>query len=513
MDSSKSCAPSHPNLVVGYLDGTPKVRKSVKLAGVTPPVDIRVHNSNIDALERAVKERVFYVKDSAGNFVRPPKPRSTKFFSDRLAAFTTLLEDHLPSTAPITQSAFVDSYRGRKHVVYQNAVKSLYEQDFELKDAEIKCFIKAEKMNTTSKPDPVPRVIQPRSPRFNVLLGCFLRPIEERIYGAIARVYGEKTVMKGLNALESGKLLATKWGKFNRPVAIGLDASRFDQHVSVAALRWEHSVYLRCFEGADRAELAKLLELQCYNQCSGYVPDGFVKYETDGCRMSGDMNTGLGNCLLMTAMIHAYCSSRQIETFELANNGDDCVVIIEETDLARFSKGLTDWFLQMGFNMVVESPVYELEEVVFCQTQPIRYDSGIYDYIMVRDPRVAIAKDCYSITPLNEKEFLGWLGCNGVGGLALTGCIPVWQDFYALLSRSSRGIISKVDTQSWGVRMMKSGMKRGYGTVKPLTRASFYVAFGIPPDAQRVIESHYQQMSILTYDNKSIPDCCRLLPL
>ncbi len=113
--------------------------------------------------------------------------------------------------------------------------------------------------------------------------------------------------MKGMDVRTVAKVLREKWDMFPNPVAIGLDASRFDQHVSVPALEFEHSVYLSCFkQKKHRERLAKLLKLQLENHCTGYAEDGVIKYTTTGTRMSGDMNTSLGNCVLMCSLIHSY---------------------------------------------------------------------------------------------------------------------------------------------------------------------------------------------------------------
>lgn len=251
-----------------------------------------------------------------GLFVPPHKPLGKQHFFCALQIFTDKLLRRLPSTVPITQQQFVDTYRGRKHVLYTQALASLVSRQLEAKDSAVKVFVKYEKFNFSSKPDAVPRVISPRSPRFNVEFGRFIRPIEERIFDAIGKVYGRTTVMKGMNAAQSGELIYEKWAAFRQPAAIGLDAERFDQHVSKEALSYEHFIYQRCFwSQRDKRRLSKLCMQQLVNRCSGHVTDGWLKYTTDGCRMSGDMNTSLGNCVLMCAMVYSYaaeCGSNRV---------------------------------------------------------------------------------------------------------------------------------------------------------------------------------------------------------
>jgi len=466
------------------------VRKYFQIVGFSSPANYLVHNSSINNLARGVLTRVFYVKGKT-----PPKPRDG-IYSERLLYFSKLLWRKLPPTTPVSRQNFVDFYKGRRKILYQKACDSLLRSGISHKDAQIKAFVKAEFINSDDKPDPDPRVISPRDPRYNVEVGKYLRPIEHKVYGAIADIFGEPTVLKGYNAQSTGKIFHDKWKKYRKPVAIGLDASRFDQHVSVNALKWEHSIYNGIFR---TKELKKLLRWQLKNRVSGYCRDGKLRYNVDGCRMSGDMNTAMGNCLIMCALVHAYLKLRGIRG-SLANNGDDCVVIIESHHLDSFTNGLDEWFLEMGFNMKVEKPVYEMEGIEFCQTHPI-YIGG--SYLMVRNFPKAIAKDCLSLKTLDSPLICkSWMAAVGEGGLSLTGGIPVYQDFYSSYVRSSTNIPLgrnkkiKVDVElTGGIAWLSKGMNLKYSKISPETRFSFYLAFGITPDAQMELEGYYRKQN------------------
>jgi hypothetical protein len=469
-----------------------KTRKTYLVNGASPSVEFRAHNNNIVNLERAVNERVFLVARDGG-YAEPPRPRSSEFFAGRLSGFRKLLATKLFKTTPISYDQFVGLYTGRRRLVYQQAADSLLRGETLIRrDAMIRCFVKAEKVNFSSKSDPTPRVIQPRSPRYNIEVGRYLRPIEERIYKSIAKVFGSRTVFKGMNAVEQGKLMSEKWRRFRNPVAVGLDASRFDQHVSPAALAWEHEVYASCFR--DPEYLKELLSWQLSNSGVGFCADGRLRYTVDGCRMSGDMNTALGNCLLMCAMVHAYCAYSSITQFELANNGDDCVVIMESDCLGRFTFGLDAWFTEMGFTMKVESPVYELERIEFCQTRPVLGPRG---YTMTRIPQVAMAKDCMSLVPVDRKcDYDGWLAAVGLGGLSLTSGMPVWQSFYRAFVRGSSGARPKDDDQHTGFKMLASRLDPIERPVTQEARYSFWLAFGVTPDAQMALEEYYDRSDL-----------------
>lgn len=473
--------------------GCAKIRKYTRISKVGSDVEIIPFNNDIQTLQRAVVERVFTVK-SDSKFIRPPRP-AKRHFGDTMAGVFKLLKGFLPSTAPISHDSFVMSYKGRKQEVYKQALREIREAGSNVKDdAKLNVFVKFEKTDHTSKKDPVPRVISPRDPKFNIRVGRYLKPLEDRLFKSLGKLFGHKTVIKGVNAVRSAELLREKWDMFREPVAVGLDASRFDQHVSLDALRWEHLIYLNCFKQRKHHDrLRRLLKLQELNTCVGYTPDGKLKYNVKGTRMSGDMNTSLGNCVLMCSMIKAYLMERGING-QLANNGDDCVVFMEKVDLNHFSDGLYDWFLALGFNMAIEAPVYQFDEIEFCQTKPVFDGLG---WIMCRNPHTAINKDSVMLKPYaSASEFRGWLDAVGTGGLAMAGGIPVFQELYRTYQRCGQRRKISEDLLPWSFTNMSKGMTRQYGTVSPAARASFYWAFDVTPDEQIALEDYYSKLII-----------------
>lgn len=508
----RSEAPDHCDLVVHRKVGAHKHTRTVHiLSKVAPDTNVCVYNSDIDTLERAIKERVYYVKSFDGSWGPPPLP-GRNVVAMRLADFRRSFLRHMPSTTPVSRRSFVEMYQGRRRVVYEKALESLLQLGVTKRDSHIKPFVKAEKGKLGSRP----RVIQPRSPRYNVEVGKFIKPLEEHIYKAIERVCGTPTVMKGYNAREVGNIIATKWGMFTDPVGLGLDAVSFDQHYSRDALKWEHSCYIPCFRSPDdRAELSKLLSWQLRNKGWGHCSDGKLKYSVDGRRMSGDMNTASGNCLFMCAAVVSYCWKLKIK-FQLVNNGDDCVVIVERRDMARFKAGVSNWFLDLGFTLQVEDPVFELERLEFCQAHPV-FDGQ--SYVMVRNLR-AFTKDSCCLIPLNsDYTRKSWFGAVGDAGMSLTGGLPIWQEFYALYQRTAgamssvrrrRGAQHILDQAAFETGMMfaAKGMQRRYGDVSAQARYSFWLAFGITPDHQVAVERLYASTPVIAVDEAN--DYCPL---
>lgn len=485
----------------------PHRRRYYQLRDMSPPVDFRVHNSSIVNLVRGLVTRVFLYKG-----VTPTQPLRN-IYERRLSYFRRLLVRGFNSTTPISRQEFVGYYRGRKATIYQKAVDDLVNRAISPTDAHIKAFVKAERINFSDKHDPDPRIIQPRDPRYNVEVGRYLRPIEDRLYHQVAVVFGEDTIFKGYNSQQMAAKFVEKWSRYTKPCGIGLDASRFDQHVSVDALKWEHSIYNRIY---NSKELKRLLRWQLVNYGRGYTRDGSVKYQVDGRRMSGDMNTGMGNCLLMCAMVHCYAFEKGIK-ISLANNGDDCMVVMESSDAHSFTSDLSQWFTEMGFVMKVEKPVYDLERVEFCQTHPINVDGT---WLMVRKCATAIAKDCISLQQIVSPYMLrAYLSAVGLGGLSLSGGVPIFQSFYCSLIRSAERLHHrrrrrKAPVQAsycldGGLAWLSKGMCRKKSPISQETRYSFWLAFGITPDMQVAIERYYDNAQIWyapVLDGAHLPD-------
>lgn len=474
---------------VSYLSGIPKRKTVSVVSGFSTDKEYGVFNVNLDNACKAVLERMLYVKGpSLSGFVRPPVPTQNSY-RDRLENQLEYVKKHAFAATPLTKEQFLGSYEGRRRAMYENAYESLNKKSLTVKDSYIQWFLKCEKVHFTEVKEAVPRGISPRSPRYHVSIGPYIKRIEKEIYKVLAKMFKSKhTVFKGLNAAVRGHNMRLLWDDFKDPVAIGLDASRFDQHVSEEALDFEHQVY-KLFYPRDK-RFSMYLEWQKKNKCFVNLVEARFKFVVHGRRMSGDMNTALGNCLLMSVLVHAYLESVSVRG-KLANDGDDCVLIIEKRDLERLGT-LSEWFLEMGFNMKVETPVCVFEEIEFCQAKPVWTPDG---WIMVRNPHTSIPKDCISIKPLNTSKLARrWMRAVGQCGMSLTGGIPVVQQFYQSFIDVAGNVKSLANdpTMETGMKYLAVGMHRNYHEPHWMTRVSFFRAFGIDPDKQILIESTYR---------------------
>jgi len=240
-------------------------------------------------------------------------------------------------TAPITYEEFLGHYTGAKRKMYTDAVETVRSHGVRPKDAECKMFIKSEKTKFTSgekKKNPDPRAIQFRGRAYSARFATFLKPIEEKIYKLEGNAYNGlppgRQIAKGLNQRQKGALFQSKWNSFTDPAGIVVDGTRFDAHVTKELQEGEHMVYQLA---NPTPEFRQLLQRQIKNIVKSAKG---VSYEVMFRRMSGDMNTAVGNCLIMVMIIVSFFNRYFPGVpFQLMDDGDDCIIIVERKDKDR----------------------------------------------------------------------------------------------------------------------------------------------------------------------------------
>ncbi len=469
-----------------------KTRRYVVVEGFGPDHTLGVFNNNTATIERAFVERYFLCKDG-DRFRRALVPEQRIWKQRELLSFRKDVVKCVAQLPVLSESEVVNMYHGAKHRTYEAARLALLRRPICRDDAKLTSFVKFEKQDLGK----APRIINPRSACYNLVLGKYLKHAEKPIFKAINAAFGahtQATVIKGFNAIDSARILRQKWERFGNTVAVGLDATKFDMHVSVDALRYEHSLYRSLFPGCK--ELKRLLRWQEHNEGCAYADDGKVTFSIEGTRSSGDLNTSLGNCIIMCALIRSFARERGI-TIELANNGDDCVVFMEGNDLESFENGMDAWFRRHGFAMQVEEPCYRFENIEFCQTHPLLTING---WLMVRNHKAVFVKDPMCLVPTqNHRTLRKWMYAVGECGAHATHGVPVQHAFYQSMMRlglpcSSRfsDVIFRGTTWKWKVR----GLTNLSDEIIPHARESYFAAFGILPDAQIQIEQQFASATI-----------------
>lgn len=413
----------------------------------------------------------------------------------------------LPQTVEEDYYEMPKRYSGRKATRYLDATNSVLGDGFDVKrHSLIKAFVKAERTDGFSKANPDPRMIQFRDPRYCVEISRFLKPIEEHLYrmkGISRGVPRTRNVAKGLNQVERACLLRSKIVPFVDVRILSLDASRFDKHVSRELLELEHLVYTT---SNPHPLFARLLRAQLDNKC--FSTRG-IKYRTRGKRMSGDMNTALGNCVIMMMMLYTFMD--WCGKWDCLDDGDDVLLLVEGYDLERVQSSVKAEFLKFGMTMKVEHVSDELHDVEFCQSKVIDCCGGIK---FVRNPfkvlSCALSGVRYFGDPNGRRNLLYSIGtCE----LVLNLGVPVLQSFSIAIRRNARGKLNFNLLGEAEVRFRRE-LKTYNMTVvnvEPLVitdraRDTFALAFGIDVQTQLRMESWLENWSFNIEGGMELPE-------
>lgn len=391
--------------------------------------------------------------------------------------------------ACLTWRTFVDSVTipGKKRI-YERALGNLLDGGYQKWMSRLSSFIKVEAVCGTTKGSADPRMIQARSPEFNIVFGCYYKPIEHLLLTLDwSRVFPwapkGRLIAKGLNNVQRGRLLRAKWETFKNPICFDFDASRFDQSVSVEFLEMCHEFYVALHNG-DKF-LAKILREQIKN--AGVTANGW-RYFGDGGRASGDQDTGGGNSLITVVMAIQFFRFLSIR-FDFICDGDDGLLFIEAEDIAVMSE-FVQHCMDMGFKMELGKPVSVFEHIDFCQCRPVELMPG--KWVMVRKPARAISRLAMSHTSMSTIiEALYTLWAVGSCELALGSGVPIMQSvaLWAIRNGKKPSARFMALTQYRATyRYWDLPKSHGPRPISPCARESFSEAFGVSVGEQLILE-------------------------
>ncbi|UHM27702.1 MAG: RNA-dependent RNA polymerase [Fushun diaea subdola tombus-like virus 2] len=323
------------------------------------------------------------------------------------------------------------------------------------------------------------RGIQFRNPVYNAALARHLHNIEPAIYRALVNKDGTPIVAKGYSTIERAMIMHEMAKRFKKPMFVMADHSRFDAHVNPKLLLEEHRTYLRL-----RNYSGELKELLKWQESSTGFSHGGIKYKVKGKRMSGDLNTALGNTLLNWAMLDSYCKDSDIDA-NIFLDGDDSIMCMEEQEIPS----LSEYCAQFGMETVVEI-TDDIRKAEFCQCRVIYTKRGP---VMCRNPFKVL--ECMTKCPrrlMTEAEQNAVLSASALGELMqspglpmlapacaalhrIANCAPAFQTvdaFYSFQKRETRAVVEEVDD---------------------FARVDLEVAWGIPLGDQLAVEAYYTQ--------------------
>lgn len=407
------------------------------------------------------------------------------------------------------------SYTGALRRRYLEARESLLlDGPVRPSDLRLRAFLKAEKRDVESLAKP--RMIFPRSPRYNLHLASWLKPFEHWLWGnlksrVVSGVGNSRVVAKGLNMVQRANLILRKMREIPDCVVFEVDGKAFEAHVETWQLRQEHSVYLSAYPGDG--ELAAALNGQLVNR--GVTLHG-VRFSRDGGRASGDFNTGMGNSLVMLAVVMAVMRVLHVRVWDTLVDGDNALLFLPANDCDRVRGEFGAVATRIsGHEMVLESPTSVPEKVRFGQSAPVRCEGG---WKMVRDWRKVLSQCASSHIHLREphfaREFLyGVSLCES----SLAHGVPILWAFCSRLQALTRldrkpRLHPLADYRALGVDL------DALVPVEPRepdldARRSFELAYGVSPSDQVRIERRLRSVKVCYHDfvSEVVDDAYRFL--
>lgn len=378
------------------------------------------------------------------------------------------------------------SYGGSLRRRYIEAERSLrVDGPLTGRDARLRAFLKAEKVGSAK--DAKPRMIFPRSPRYNLCLASWLKPFEHWLWGFLTakRLFGgsnTRVVGKGLSPRRRANVIRRKFDAFRDCVCFEVDGKAFEAHVVEGLVRQEHAVYRAAYPGDTG--LSRVLDRQRF----AGVTTGGVKFSRRGGRASGDFNTGMGNTLIMLSTCVAVLGSYGIH-YDILVDGDNALVFLEGVDSRRVLTSFAqDVFVATGFEMTLEKPVSYVEGIRFGRSAPLCL--GPF-WTMVREPW-SVLSGAYASHRWLREPFFGRRWVNGVARceLSLALGVPVLQAAALSVLRQTESR-KRVPVEALADYFVVGAYLAGEGDVVEVSREarlSFERAFGMSVAEQLAVE-------------------------
>lgn len=385
-----------------------------------------------------------------------------------------------------SRAEVVNQYSGRWHRRYFSAMLSLNSRPPCKNDFVVQMFVKDDK--ETARAEKPPRAIQYRNKRGALEMGRATHAVEGDIYDVKDR-FGTRIFGKGCNMHEVAEDAVEKKKLFYDPVWVMFDASKFDAHIDATLLKMLAYRRSLLFDGIKTQRYVRWLWSHTYVNYG--ATRNRVRFKTTGTRMSGDMDTGLGNSELMYCYLTVFLSSVGIKYYTFSVNGDDSYVVIERRDLYKITSNMDKWEL-MGLRMKM-SYTDVFEELEFCQSKPLLTD---YGWTMARDPRRVLTRTGWATTFYGKKAYANYVFALGIGELATNWGVPINARVgYALMKLGRRRGARFREDISRKMRISLENQRYWrhfeYPTISDAVRYRFHRSWGVSFVDQKRVESDY----------------------
>lgn len=401
------------------------------------------------------------------------------------------LGDRLRYVVPYTTQQVVESYAGRLRLRYQAAADSLLVKDLDVSDSFVKGFVKRDKTTPEKFLEKAPRIISPRDPRYGVLLARLIKPIEHKLF-RMKDDFKLPLFAKQYNARQRYNIIEQKFNLFKNCTVTSIDAKAFDAHVTPEQLDLEHSVYLRY----HRTPLFdKLLQWQKVNKVRLMHGDVVT---LKGRRMSGDMNTAIGNCVIILCLLLGFIEFYGLEDhMTIFDDGDDCLIFTDEL-ATPYLVALPDWFAALGHEMTIDNTTTDFDQILFCQSRPFSATRT-----MVRDWTKVLSHSFVSHKHYHSPKFgVKVMKSIAQAEISLNQGIPIIQSWFVAWQNklADYNFVGEwVLEESLLRRISHNWMKCRPKDVTGAARELFFAQFGIAPEEQLHWESRLSR-AVEAYD-------------
>nr|QTJ63697.1 RNA-dependent RNA polymerase [Coleopteran tombus-related virus] len=279
-------------------------------------------------------------------------------------------------------------YPAAKQKLYMAALQDI--QSGRRVKSTVQPFPKIEKM--TTKKYKAPRMIQARHMTFNIEYGKFIKPLEETLFKHhyLRHHFGKGNYDEQARRIQ---LLASKYKYYTEA-----DHSTFDAHITVEHLKLTHTFYAACFK--HNKELRALSSKTINNLCHSRYGD---RYKVKGTRMSGDVDTSLGNSLINYAIIKEMLARLNIKGDAIVN-GDDSIIFTDQPIPTEEAKEI---FRTMNMETEILPSVTNIHKVDFCQARLVYRNDG--SVTMMMNPQRMYSKFGMTYKLTNYDYYLQYL--------------------------------------------------------------------------------------------------------
>lgn len=428
-----------------------------------------------------------------------PKPQ---FLWDEVSGYIRLLSAQIGRCYAIPYRDIIAQYRGGKRRRYEEAEANLLSKGdvLEERDGFVNMFIKQEPVKfSKDKPEPDCRAIQFRSFEYTLYLASRIRMCEKRLF-ALKDVPGMGPGMyfaKGMTDVEVAGTLRSKYDALGGDgVKIyGFDISRCDAHINAQLLRIEQALFTQCNPDSG---LRRALKMQLNNRGSFGVrtDDGYFrqKYAVRGERMSGDSNTSVGTCVIISVILSIFGNGHYPGEFAFLCNGDDSSFMfkgdwLDDDVVVRF-------FHRFGLSVKIELKTRDFEQIEFCQSKPILISQR---WMMVRNPSRVATKLGFTKIKMSLGLYARYVRTVALGELSRLRGVPVLQPFLQAVIRDTESVMLREKIKGIDLRAIRDNFRFGCylpgdwmeARVEPITleaRVGYERSWDVPVSEQIRIE-------------------------